>query len=399
MEKYFRKAKEENPVIDKTVVKEKLKFQIKERSSASNRFTYRHRVQLRLISVLGTILLVFLVGFLLRPNNDSNLDLGLGESPTTFWDLDVADSYDDNFIIQKTSLAKDHFLNTLAQDESDTAVVGIFFQDQKDFDLDMGQIPTLKLSYDLLEQLGFRIKNKTIVYEAAVKNRGYLKFIVEGKHHSVTVSDSPQGSTLKIQGLGFRPKDTDDNQKSVKQATFYPVYLSDMTGKQRVRFRFSEEDKDKMSQDYFNRLVDDLVPIAVPSSKDSDDYTAIFWFKSTKELFDALVEEPITPMVQGEDSRESPKEPSIETQKPIMRVNQNPFYDRLNITYSLPRNENAQIDLISIEGKPIKNLVSRKQHEASEFSKDFDLSIIPSGMYLLVMTTDSHRISQRILKQ
>ena len=212
LENFFGQARIEKPVVDCSVVTEKLKFRLQEKSEGKNRFAYHHGFNLKLIGVVTTIVFIMLIELLLTtPKQISRVDPNLQGESDPSWNLDLFKEDNDNsdWSIQNASYVKNYFLKTLAQEESDTANVKVFFKNHSSFDSSQKQIPTLKVSPSILKRLGFRINNGTITYEASVRSHGYLRFHVDGKHHSVTVSDTtPSTSFLQAGkqkvGRGFQ---------------------------------------------------------------------------------------------------------------------------------------------------------------------------------------------------
>ncbi|MFN8437090.1 MAG: alkaline phosphatase D family protein [Cytophagales bacterium] len=85
------------------------------------------------------------------------------------------------------------------------------------------------------------------------------------------------------------------------------------------------------------------------------------------------------------------------TESLILSVSPNPASDYIMINYALNTNSLVEVNITNIQGKKIKNLVSENQSNGV-YQNDFDISEIPSGMYLLVIKTKNYTSIKKIIK-
>lgn len=81
----------------------------------------------------------------------------------------------------------------------------------------------------------------------------------------------------------------------------------------------------------------------------------------------------------------------------ILSVSPNPASDYIMINYALNTNSLVEVNITNIQGKKIKNLVSENQSNGV-YQNDFNISDIPSGMYLLVIKTKNYTSIKKIIK-
>lgn len=379
---YLKRAKNSEPFLSEDDVRKMLasgKTETDKRTFRSFRISqpnYLNPVSLALVVVI-LVAIVLGVQLLSEPHDQTP-----GESEYS------SSVPSQDFRVERTNFQRQQLLNQVTvSSQSEDAKVQLFHKHDtvrlitgrwqyKEMDQ---KIPTLKVSKGILESIGFEFKEQKVVYEANVDGYGYLNIRASDSSHSLSLGDRPR-------------------MNGAKRTTFYPLFVSDMKGKQRVKFRFGKEDSKKMTQEYFNQILDDLVPIAIPNPQKDKDFIAIFWFESTEELFDVLVEEP-SKSAHTQSDAEAPAPELEKVKEPKLLVKQNPVFNALDIALTMARSEHVRIDLISVDGEPIKTLVPRTFLEAATHEYSFDLSDMQAGLYLLVATTESQRISKRIIKQ
>ncbi|MBZ0265457.1 S8 family serine peptidase [bacterium] len=82
----------------------------------------------------------------------------------------------------------------------------------------------------------------------------------------------------------------------------------------------------------------------------------------------------------------------------IRSVFPNPFNSTVTIQYEIPETATISMQLYSIEGRLVDTLESSELHIAGKYSINYENSSLSSGIYLLIMSTDSgQKMSQKLL--
>ncbi len=90
---------------------------------------------------------------------------------------------------------------------------------------------------------------------------------------------------------------------------------------------------------------------------------------------------------------------SIHTPNPLaefISISPNPFEERLNIQVDLPKRSDLQIDLWSINGQLLQNLVQQKNVQQQQF--ELVMPPMPSGNYLISIQVDGERLVRKVVK-
>jgi hypothetical protein len=139
-----------------------------------------------------------------------------------------------------------------------------------------------ELSESKLAQIGITFRPNEIIYEGNVKGHGYITF-------SISVNGSRAVSLSENQHDG------------VKIYESYPWFLSDETGYQGVRYRFDNEPELKMTNEFFENTLDQLIPIQI----NRPGFTkVIFWYQQTDELMKVLESSANILPEQGQQRKE-----------------------------------------------------------------------------------------------
>lgn len=210
---------------------------------------------------------------------------------------------------------------------------------------------------NVLEKLGFTFSYGRIQYSANVKSAGYLGFGITATNNSVSVSDN--------------------QREGLKEYESYPLFLTYKDGRQSVRYRFDNEDEDKLTPSYFEKHSQHLVPLLleVPGSEKQ----VVFWFLQTDALLDLL-------------RTGVPSDRRISSNVPLgerkIRVYPNPANNVVNVQIELG-DENIKVELLTIEGRTLKTLLPSTKMTAGTEELHLNLSGIEDGMYLLSIKSDS----------
>ena len=80
---------------------------------------------------------------------------------------------------------------------------------------------------------------------------------------------------------------------------------------------------------------------------------------------------------------------------PVMTVFPNPASDVLTIQYELMNKQDAELSIVSLDGRVIEK---RRLSSAQKGSLQVDLSNHPAGQYIVLMTCQNFNISRTVLK-
>lgn len=358
LERHLEKARQTVPVVSNTIAREVINRSPDNAEQGGPFYT----IQLNGFGLYSKLAWVSVVlGMLIISGSILTPPLYELENPNQKWS-----------VVPAGNTKSDLQSSILATETDPEAKVRITYNEDRSQLTELNMIPPLKVSEEILEKLGFEQVGNEVIFEANVIDYGYLKFSVSMESSKVTVANQ--------------------HRKNTKEATFYPLYLSKMDGKQDVKFHFNQEDAAKMSADYFSSILDDLVPITVPNPLKPAEDMAIFWFKAQPSLFDLLVSDT-------QDSEPAMATPVTENETIELRILSNPFRDRLTVEYDLKQADRTQLDLISVGSTQKRELLSPQNQEAGSHKRDFQLSDLPKGIYLLVLTTNTQRIAKRIIKE
>ncbi len=372
-EKYFQQARKSKPFISADILLEKAS---KKRTTYGRQsYKINKRFGKTTVAIAASLTLISVFLFILVQK----------EEVTEFKEQVSSGTLEENLVrFEKVSYVREYFMDQLNQKQNSPKVeVKRLFNSHSAALKERRLIPPLKVSPEILKNMGFQFEKTRTIYEANIQGRGYLRLAIEQNplngqaRHSVNISDN----------LNFRVD---------YSSSFYPLFLTKIDGKQPTSFRFNSENKDKMGPTYFDRIFNDLVPIGVPAPNDSDQTIAIMWFSSTPELFEALVTEPIPPASQKEYSEPLP---TRKERGGSLTIKGNPFKDHISISYTLSKAGNLKLDVVSIDGQISRSLIQETVKEAGSYEDSYDLSHLKDGVYLLVLSTGNKRITKRILKQ
>ncbi len=92
------------------------------------------------------------------------------------------------------------------------------------------------------------------------------------------------------------------------------------------------------------------------------------------------------------DTVKTPDPEIIEINKQIQfLVFPNPARDEVHINYELKENGTAILSLFNINGQKINDLVSTTNAESGNYSEQYNVSDLPSGMYIFILINNDHK--------
>jgi hypothetical protein len=214
---------------------------------------------------------------------------------------------------------------------------------------------TLQLPNETLILLGIIITDFNIRYEGNVKGSGFVSFYVNATHHSTSVEDG--------------------QRKGVKEYDFYPWFLTDENGKQRVRYQFNNEPPLKMTNEFFSNTMDQLIPIKVASP---DGGNVIFWFSQTDALMRILESAASVPIDSGPKENEDTSASSLEIQLyPTITKGE------VNVTLKTLKKQQLEISVLNGSGEVIQVPVKNQTLDEGDHYFQMDLSRFEKGLYFV----------------
>lgn len=242
----------------------------------------------------------------------------------------------------------------------------------------------VELSTTELERVGFSFSNEAVSYNLQLGGMLSKMSFNSGVEMSLDEKPTPD-SPLKL------------------------FFISDQYGNQPVIWH-KTEDLDKMKSSYFQKKIDYLVPVIVQKK----DYPMlrsdfIFWFEPTQALFDSLpsnlgkeIEAEYKSITAPAKNRtEAPECQYFSACQQSMykdfRITPNPVKALARINFTSDINSKGRIELIDINGKKIKTLVSPIKIEKGMNSYQIDLCDIKPGIYMLLVTTHEGFQVQKVI--
>lgn len=277
------------------------------------------------------------------------------------------------------------------------------------------RITLLELPQETEQKLGIQINDQGIRYERLFNDPAEgmirLEVTVYGGEHSVGLGDP----TLVLRDGKFV---RDSSRLYLPVTKFVPMYISNRKGERRVMYRTDSEDERKFEPEYFNEIVNTLIPVLVKANNKAKD-EAIFWFSATpdflaqlpKPLHQAIAQEYQLLEDQKQAEESSMAKVGTATQLKYFEskpgslssiqyavVFPNPVSEWLNLSMSLKREEEMRVSLVDINGSLVKTLSPYKRYAAGSVTEKFLIKGTPRGLYLLLAETKSgHKHTQRII--
>ncbi len=282
---------------------------------------------------------------------------------------------------------------------------------QKDFDMNITQMieeyPDGKVKEIYADSIKFRKKINVIIdkkedLENSEQNNVIARVIREEMRDSLL---NPENSEILIRKV-FERINSDSNLKSM-------AYNND-------KFNFDiDVMKDTSDESIFINLndienvrVNKLLPVAYESK---DEIKCIFWFDPDLELIKMLPEKYHEQLIAQYELIENnnycePVKAGEETYFDILQscsgglknlnAYPNPTDGALNVNFILEESCKVNLSLHEVSGEKIKNLIANKQYNAGNIEEFFDISDLPSGMYVIIITNDKgDQVLQRIIKR
>ena len=247
---------------------------------------------------------------------------------------------------------------------------------------------------EMLLRLGFEFDNGKIIY----KQRGKTCFFM------VTISKFSQSIHVK------------DEEAIAQDPDLNLVFVSDTVGRQNIKWACrSLTDWSKHNRRNFEKLHDLLVPVKLRKQNYPDllSKDLIFWFEPSEALFNALpdelgerIKQEYEYIISEPDSRKEDSSSCtfFETCRSTlhldeMRLFPNPAKDQLRLHFSLHKEQPGSISLLTMGGIRVKELLSDGIIFPGKNIYEFDISGVPSGIYLLSIMTSEGFKTQRVIVQ
>jgi len=247
----------------------------------------------------------------------------------------------------------------------------------------------IELSKNELMELGFEINDDKIT------------IITKSKGWKIVLSKRMKGVIRHMFSLREKSKPK-------------PIFLSNINGKQMLKWRSAGDNKNKMEDDYFKNTIQELIPVILRQSDFPEilDETQVFWFEPTIELFESLpdriavqLEEEynyITAETEEERTELSSNCTYFEACKTSMLVEScklypNPARQSTSIEFFVPESIKGSISIANITGAQIRILVSNTTFEKGSNLYKLDLSGINSGIYFVLIQISKGYKTQRLI--
>jgi subtilisin family serine protease len=114
----------------------------------------------------------------------------------------------------------------------------------------------------------------------------------------------------------------------------------------------------------------------------------------------AAAEEPITYAFRNNAANETVSTQSSKQNNTALIATPNPFSNKLIVNYTLAEGDTkASIDLFTLQGTRVAVLLQNNQTVKGNYYTSFDAGALPSGTYLVVLTTNNRKQTIRVVKR
>ncbi len=265
----------------------------------------------------------------------------------------------------------------------------------------------LDLTKDQLRKLGFKFNGLKVEYDCEIPNFNKDSGMqitnngTEARHErtyfagngTFYFSCQPGGMNIDINASATH-KNT-----SFRKQDFYPVFISNLLGIQRVKYKFGNfEASDKWTDAYFLSAIRKLVPVLVkqdyPGSED-----LVFWFNVTPSFL-ALLPDTISKDMGKEyeklvNTESKTPDTTVTTckyfdvcQVPLeqeygVKIYPNPAKDKINLEFWPPKNDGTvytTVELTDLNGRVIQ------KNESPWYGRTAEMNLegVKPGIYLIV---------------
>jgi hypothetical protein len=264
----------------------------------------------------------------------------------------------------------------------------------------------IELSKSELQKLGFVFKEKEINYCIDLFE---INLFTEGQ--GITMHEGNDTIQIAAETLKFS---NNDSVNKTGNSQIKLVYLSNEFGEHNVQWIGPDDAREKNSFEYFQQRTQFLVPVYLRKSVYPKQLyqDQIFWFEPSMALFDAMPESIgqqlkreyiyITTGNKGTQKDLSTTCIYFEACKSTFdmeefRIYPNPAAASATIDFNIPVSSTGFISLVSISGTQLKYLVPSTTFSQGINSFAIDVSDVPSGIYLVFISTDNGFKKQRLI--
>lgn len=114
----------------------------------------------------------------------------------------------------------------------------------------------------------------------------------------------------------------------------------------------------------------------------------------TSGRFSRAYEQDVADLLQSEMRQTTP---TIGQENISAVIYPNPAKDNITISYALSRIASVKISIFTMEGKLIKHLINTANHDAGKFARQYDLSKLASGLYLVLIQTNNRSFYKKLM--
>lgn len=264
----------------------------------------------------------------------------------------------------------------------------------------------IELSKSELQKLGFVFKENEINYNVDLFE---INLFPEGQ--GITMHKGNDTMQVAAETLKFS---NNDSVNKTGNSQIKLIYLSNEFGEHNVQWIGPGDAREKNTFEYFQQRTQFLVPVYLRKSVYPKQLyqDQIFWFEPSMALFDAMPESIgqqlkreyiyITTGNKGTQKELSPTCIYFEACKSTFdmeefKIYPNPAAASATIEFSIPVSSTGFISLVSISGTQLKYLVPTTTFSQGRNSFPIDVSDVPSGIYLVFISTDNGFKKQRLI--
>jgi hypothetical protein len=259
----------------------------------------------------------------------------------------------------------------------------------------MDGVPFISFTKDELENLGFKFKSVD----------GNMKFDFHWNcneliYHSDSIISN---NNRKQDNYNSETLDSLKLKRSVSSDSCINInYITDLNGSRLRKFQYTDKDFYRSH----NNIKNALFPIKM------EEYNTVFWLISTAAFFESLPKHLIRPVyiewvnaVATDDiskSRFKSKGKYYDNGSSTyefeeIELTPKPKENKLNVKFISNDNIQMSISLLNVNGFEIQQLQSKVNIASGTFEKEYDISEILSGIYIVYFETDKGYNNQRIV--
>lgn len=264
----------------------------------------------------------------------------------------------------------------------------------------------IELSQSELQKLGFVFKEHEISYNTPLFE---INLFAEGQ--GIAIHEDGDDASFYADKLVVSGN---DRANKTDYAQIKLIYLSNEYGEHNVQWIGPDDDREKNTFEYFHQKAQFLVPVYLrrsvyPKQLYQDQ---VFWFEPSMALFDAMPDSIgqqlkreyiyITTGDKGPQNDLSTVCVYFEACRSTLDIDEfkiypNPANTAATIEFFMPVSSAGHISLVNISGTQVKYLIPTTNFSHGINSFAIDVSDVPPGIYLVLVSTDNGFKTQRLI--